>query len=89
MGFDASGTRFNVGKHYKYQKNLGKGAYGVVVAAVDSRTREKVAIKKITPMGKSVYDAKHTLREIRLLRYCGKHPNIVSLRDLCVVPLKD
>ena len=29
-------------------------------------------------------DGKHTLREVRLMRYLGKHPNIISLKDLCV-----
>ena len=89
MVFEASKTKFHVAKYYKYEKNLGKGAYGVVVSAVDVRSGEKVAIKKICPMAKSEYDAKHTLREIRLLRHCGKHPNIVSLRDLSVDPARD
>ena len=35
-----------------------------------------MAIKKITPMSASVIDAKHTLREIRLLRYLGRHENV-------------
>lgn len=42
----------------------------------------QVAIKKISPMAKSVYDAKHTLREVRLLRHCGQHPNVITLLDL-------
>ena len=34
---------------------LGEGAYGVVVEAVDSVAREKVAIKKISPFGHQTY----------------------------------
>jgi serine/threonine protein kinase len=32
---------------------------------------------------------KHTLREIRMMRWLGKHPNIISLKDLCVNPADD
>ncbi len=39
---------------------------------------------QITPMCSSIVDGKHTLREARLLRYLGKHPNIISLKDLIV-----
>lgn len=39
---------------------------------------------QITPMCATVIDGKHTLREARLLRYLGKHPNIISLKDLIV-----
>lgn len=46
--------------------------------AIDVLTNEKVAIKKLTPMAGDEWDAKHTLREIRLMRYFGKHPNASS-----------
>ncbi|CAM9882362.1 unnamed protein product, partial [Scytosiphon promiscuus] len=35
-------------------------------------------------MAQHVDDAKHVLREIRLMRFLGSHPNIVSLEDLFV-----
>ena len=35
-----------------------------------------MAIKKITPMAATVTDAKHVLRELRLLRYMGRHQNV-------------
>jgi serine/threonine protein kinase len=60
------------------------GAYGVVCAAKNRETNAKVAIKKITPMCATTVDGKHTLREIRMMRWLGKHPNIISLKDLCV-----
>ena len=63
---------------------LSSGAYGVVCAAKNRETGGKVAIKKITPMCATTVDGKHTLREVRLMRYLGKHPNIISLKDLCV-----
>jgi serine/threonine protein kinase len=40
-------------------------------------------------MCSSVTDGKHTLREIRLMRYLGKHPNIIALRDISVNPDED
>lgn len=45
-------------------------------AASDATTKKNVAIKKITPMAGDEWDAKHTLREIRLMRYFGQHPNV-------------
>ena len=42
------GTRFDVEAHYRLISPIGHGAYGVVCSAEDTRTGEKVAIKKIT-----------------------------------------
>jgi len=84
MVFEAYGTTFNVDARYTFVKALGKGAYGVVCSAKDVKTGNKVALKKICPMAKSVYDAKHTLREIKLLRHCGQHANVITLVDLMV-----
>jgi serine/threonine protein kinase len=65
-------------------KTIGKGSYGVVVAATDSSypNGRRVAIKKITPVAAHATDAKHVLREIRLMRFLGGHENIISLHDL-------
>ena len=56
----------------------------MVAAAKNKETGSKVAIKKITPMCGTAVDGKHTLREIRLMRHLGRHPNIISLKDLNV-----
>lgn len=81
-----SGTQFSLDASYGYSdlKILGKGSYGVVVSAACQKLGKKVAIKKITPMAKHIYDAKHVLREIRLMRHMGQHINIISLEDLYV-----
>jgi serine/threonine protein kinase len=55
-----------------------------VCAAKNRESGAKVAIKKITPMCATAVDGKHTLREIRLMRHLGRHPNIISLKDLIV-----
>jgi serine/threonine protein kinase len=75
---------FKVPRKYQFLKLLGKGAYGVVIACKNQETGQKVALKKITPMSVAVSDGKHTLREIRLCRWLGKHPNIISLKDVIV-----
>lgn len=79
-----SGTLFTLDASYGYCdfKMVGKGSYGVVASATCGKLKKKVAIKKITPVAKHVYDAKHVLREIRLMRYMGQHVNIITLEDL-------
>ena len=69
---------------YGELKVIGKGSYGVVCSALDTSNSTTVAIKKITPISKHSIDAKHVLREIRLMRHMGRHENIISLRDLHV-----
>ena len=68
---------------------MGKGAYGIVVACKNVQTGSKVAMKKITPMCASPTDGKHTLRELRLCRWLGKHPNVISLKDIIVDMAED
>jgi serine/threonine protein kinase len=80
--FYISNTVFTLDPTYSDLKMLGKGSYGVVVSAFSERLNKKIAIKKVTPVAKHVQDAKHVLREVRLLRYLGRHENIISLEDL-------
>jgi len=77
-------TTFTIDRNYSDLKLVGKGSYGVVCSANDTANNRKVAIKKITPMAKDIVDAKHVLREIRLMRHMGKHENIISLEDVMV-----
>lgn len=77
-------TVFTLPSKYTDLKAIGKGSYGVVVSCLDGTSQRRVAIKKITPMAKHTTDAKHILREIRIMRYMGTHENIVSLEDLLV-----
>ncbi|XP_064239214.1 mitogen-activated protein kinase 15-like isoform X6 [Aotus nancymaae] len=57
-------------------------AYGIVWKAVDRRTGEVVAIKKIFDAFRDETDAQRTFREITLLQEFGEHPNIISLLDV-------
>jgi hypothetical protein len=61
---------------------VGKGSYGVVISATDRSSGQKVAVKRIKPYCGDEWEARHTLREVRLMRLLGVHPNVVSLTNL-------
>jgi mitogen-activated protein kinase 1/3 len=56
----------------------------VVTTAIDTLQPPpgKIAIKRIRPFANDDWDARHTLREIRLMKVLGPHPNIITLYDL-------
>ncbi|XP_021294036.1 mitogen-activated protein kinase 4-like [Herrania umbratica] len=57
-------------------------------AAVNSETREEVAIKKIGNAFDNRIDAKRTLREIKLLRHMD-HENVIAMKDIIQPPKKE
>ncbi|CAH0552100.1 unnamed protein product [Brassicogethes aeneus] len=69
-------------KRFDIQKRLGKGAYGIVWKAIDRRTREVVAVKKIFDAFRNQTDAQRTFREIMFLQSFKAHPNIVKLHSI-------
>jgi serine/threonine protein kinase len=71
---------------YDILKQLGEGAYGVVVAAKDKSTQAKVAIKKIKDAVEDKEQGKLLLRELRLLRHFRGHENIVCIKDIIETP---
>lgn len=83
--FVAGGTTFIVDDRFSYIKKIGQGAYGVVVAANDSKAGSKVGIKKIPNAFEDLIDAKRILREIKLLGFFD-HENIISLLDVQLPP---
>lgn len=66
---------------YDAIENIGTGAYGVVCSAVQRRTGEKVAIKKIPKIFEQMIVAMRTYREIRILKHF-RHNNIISIREI-------
>lgn len=52
---------------FQIVKNLGDGTYGTVVEAINIKTREKVAIKKMKRKFES-WDEAMDLREVKTLR---------------------
>ena len=79
---EVGGTAMQLRSTYKPSKVVGSGSYGVVVRALDLVSSSMVAIKRIRPASKDLWDARHTLREVRLLRLLDGHPNIIALRDM-------
>lgn len=66
---------------YEYIKQIGHGAYGVVCSAINKKTNQKVAIKKVGNAYEDLIDAKRIVREIKLLKFFD-HENIISLIDI-------
>lgn len=65
-------------RKYEVQAQLGQGAYGIVWRAVDRRTGQIVAVKKIYDAFQNSTDAQRTFREIMFLHHLH-HPNIIKL----------
>ena len=79
--FTVAGSEFILDERYEYIKQIGVGAYGVVISCYDKKTNRNVAIKKVGNAFEDLIDAKRIVREIKLLRYF-KHDNIISLIDI-------
>ena len=54
-------------------------AYGIVWKAIDKKTREVVALKKVFDAFQNATDAQRTFREIMFLQELNNHENIVKL----------
>ncbi|XP_076896425.1 mitogen-activated protein kinase 20-like isoform X2 [Bidens hawaiensis] len=78
-------TEYGASNRYKILEIRGKGSYGVVCAALDTQTGQKVAIKKITNIFEHTSDAIRILREIKLLRLL-RHPDIVEIKHILMPP---
>ena len=72
------GHTFSISSRYDFTKCfiVGKGSYGVVSQANDTLNQKRVAIKRIRPYAEDKWDAKYTLREIRLMKLLNNHPNV-------------
>ncbi|KHN46703.1 Mitogen-activated protein kinase like MMK2 [Glycine soja] len=87
--YNIYGNLFEVSRKYVPPiRPVGRGAYGIVCAAVNAETGEEVAIKKIGNAFDNRIDAKRTLREIKLLRHMD-HANIMSIKDIIRPPQKE
>ncbi|KDQ26778.1 hypothetical protein PLEOSDRAFT_1043792, partial [Pleurotus ostreatus PC15] len=76
------GKVFHVERRWKLVREMGSGAYGVVISAADEISGETVAIKLVTRVFDKVQLAKRALREITLLRHFAGHENITGLIDV-------
>ncbi|PSR72809.1 hypothetical protein PHLCEN_2v11306 [Hermanssonia centrifuga] len=82
------GKVFHVEKRWKLIREMGSGAYGYVISAVDDVSGEPVAIKMITRVTQKIQLAKRALRELTLLRHFA-HENITGLIDVDISPNLD
>lgn len=71
----------HVEKRYSIERHIGSGAYGVVWRAVDRKTKQVVALKKVYDGFGNQQDAQRTYREVMLLQRLD-HPNIVKLLNV-------
>jgi len=69
-------------RKYEILQKLGKGAYGVVWKAIDRKSREVVALKKIFDAFQNATDAQRTFREVMFLQDLNNHDNIVRLLNV-------
>jgi len=69
-------------RKYDVQAKLGKGAYAVVFRAVEKKTKNVVALKKIFDAFQNSTDAQRTFREIMYLQALTEHENIIRLRNV-------
>ncbi|KAI7793910.1 STKc_p38 domain-containing protein [Triplophysa rosa] len=74
-------TTWDVPDRYTSLKPVGSGAYGTVCSAIDQKTKEKVAIKKLYRPFQSLIHAKRAYRELRLLRHI-QHDNVICLLNV-------
>lgn len=49
-------TRFDIPKYYQIDKPLGTGGFGVVVRAINLKSQEPVAIKKILKVTQNFHE---------------------------------
>ena len=83
--FSIAATQFEISARYTPIRAVGRGAYGVVVSAIDSVTGRHVAIKRISDAYRDPLDTKRTLSELLLLRTLS-HGNVVQMLDLMRPP---
>ncbi|GBG72475.1 hypothetical protein CBR_g12050 [Chara braunii] len=69
-------------RKYEISHKLGKGAYGIVWKAIDKKTRETVAVKKIFDAFQNATDAQRTFREVMFLQELSNHENIIRLYNV-------
>ena len=67
--------------YVNWKEPLGEGSFGVVYLAMDQRTQERVAVKKISKKYTGAHDLQREINSLLHLRDAGGHPNICSLRE--------
>ena len=76
------GTTFALDPEYELIKAIGLGAYGLVCSTHDTKRNRYAAVKKIPKLFDDLVDGKRVLRELKIMRFLGRHPNIIELYDV-------
>jgi mitogen-activated protein kinase 1/3 len=79
--FTISKIKFTIEEKYEFIKQIGLGSFSAVCSCFDRKDNRNVAIKKVTNAFDDLEDARHILREIKLLSFFD-HDNIVTLLDV-------
>lgn len=66
-------------KKFEILQKLGKGAYGIVWKAIERKSKQVVALKKVFDAFHNDTDAQRTFREVMLLQELNGHENVVRL----------
>uniref|UniRef100_A0A4X2LW09 mitogen-activated protein kinase n=1 Tax=Vombatus ursinus TaxID=29139 RepID=A0A4X2LW09_VOMUR len=74
-------TAWELPKTYVTLTHVGSGAYGAVCSAIEKKSGEKVAIKKLSRPFQSEIFAKRAYRELMLLKHM-QHENVIGLLDV-------
>ncbi|XP_055774694.1 mitogen-activated protein kinase 4-like [Salvelinus fontinalis] len=70
---------FDLGGHFIDPRPLGSGATGLVLSAVDKRSGQRVAVKKLVM--RDAVSVKHALREVKITRRL-QHENVVRVHEV-------
>ena len=82
LRMNISDTSFDIeGSAYVKQRKIGSGTYGIVYSAIDHRTGQLVAVKKVCNVFDNLILAQRTYREIKILRHF-RHDNVIHIRDI-------
>ncbi|CAK56106.1 unnamed protein product (macronuclear) [Paramecium tetraurelia] len=76
---DHSEVEDHILRRFDLQEYKGKGAYGIVWKAYDTKTKQIVALKKVFDAFQNSTDAQRTYREVVFLKQLNNHDNIVKL----------
>lgn len=77
-------------KSFQKLNQIGEGAYGTVYRGIDKATGRMVALKRVILHNEKQDGFPLTsLREIRMLKLIGRHPNCVRLEEIAVGRKRD
>lgn len=74
-------ANFSIDPRYQIQSILGKGSYGTVCSAIDSKSSSgneavQLAIKKVSNIFKKEVLLKRAVRELKLMKHFKGHRNV-------------